>query len=84
MTHRIKYFGEIQVDNVNCAPFVKPLVGIYRRGRKSCCVVGRKSWDKCGIDETTTRRVAPHRARTGNKNASVVLNFVYIEGREAL
>ncbi len=45
-----------------------------------------------GIDGTTTRRVVPHRARTGNQNvsvkgqpgASVVLNFVYIEGREAL
>ncbi len=48
----VKYFGEIQVDNFDCVPFIKPsadrrLVKVDRRVRKPCCfVVSSDNWDK--------------------------------------
>ncbi len=60
MVCRVNCFGEIQSNNVNCAPFIKPsgnhfqnledFLIVDRRGRKPCRLVGsKKMWDKCQL-----------------------------------
>ncbi len=60
MVYRVNCFGEIQSNNVNCAPFTKPsgnhfqnleeFLIVDRRGRKPCRLVGSKERsDKCQL-----------------------------------
>ncbi len=60
MVYRVNCFGEIQSNNENFAPFIKPsgnhfqnledFLIVDRRGRKLCRLVGsKKRWDKCQL-----------------------------------